>query len=195
MKDVRAGLVPFWRQRRFYLPLMIGVAANGLVYLALTYRLATKQERLARQHTTLTEEAVQKQKTLAGLESESERLSRNEKTVDQFWNEVVQPWEPGLTEAWAELNQLAQDSGLKMGRYSFRYEPLDVGLTRVNASMPLEGTYFNLASFVNRLERSPRFFLVRQIGLSRGRGGDSNIDLNCDVSFFLKDAENNTDPS
>ena len=195
MKDVRSGLVPFWKQRRFYLPILIGVAANGLVYLALTYRLATKQERLSRQHTTLTEEVVPKQKTLAGLESESERLSRNEATVNQFWNDVVQPWEPGLTEAWAELNQLAKDSGLKLGRYSFRYEPLEVGLTRVNASMPLEGTYFALVSFVNRLERSPRFFLVRQISLSRGRGGESNIGLDCDVSFFLKDADNGTDPS
>ncbi len=195
MKDVRSGLVPFWRQRRFYLPILMGVAANALVYLALTYRLETKQERLSRQHTTLTEEVVPKQQTLAALESESKRLSRNEETVSQFWNEVVQPWKPGLTEAWAELNRLAQDSGLKMGRYSFRYEPLDVGLTRVNASMPLEGTYFNLAGFVNRLEKSPRFFLVRQISLDRGRGGESKIDLNCDVSFFLRGAVNDRDPS
>jgi Tfp pilus assembly protein PilO len=174
---------------------LIGFAANALVYLALTYRLETKQERLSRQLTTLTEEVVPKQQTLAALESESERLSRNEATVSQFWNEVVQPWQPGLTEAWAELNQLAQDSGLQMGRYSFRYEPLDVGLTRVNASMPLEGTYFDLARFVNRLETSPRFFLVQQISLNRGRGGESRIDLNCDVSFFLRGAVAGRDPS
>jgi Tfp pilus assembly protein PilO len=189
MSEARSGLIPFWKQRRFYLPILVGVAINGLVYLALTYRLATKQERLARQHTVLIDDVAGKQQTLADLEIESERLSRNEETVQRFWSEIVQPKEPGLTEAWAELDRLAQDSGLDMGRKSFRYEPLDVGLTRVNASMPLEGDYFDLVSFINRLETSPRFFLVREISLSRGRGNESQIGLNCDVSFYIKDDE------
>jgi Tfp pilus assembly protein PilO len=195
MKDIRSGHVPFWKQRRFYLPILMGVAVNGLIYLALTYRLATKQERLAKQHTALIDEVAAKQQSLTGLKIESERLSRNEETVNQFWSEIVPPKEPGLTDAWAELNQLANDSGLTMGRISFRYEPLEVGLTRVDASMPLEGDYFNLVSFVNRLERSPRFFLVREISLSRGRRDESQIGLNCDVSFFFKDHESNAEPS
>jgi Tfp pilus assembly protein PilO len=195
MKDARPGLVPFWKQRRFYLPILIGIAVNGAVYLTLTYRLATKQERLASQHSALIDGVAAKQQSLTNLEIESERLSRNEETVLQFWSETVQPKEPGLTEAWAELSQLATDSGLAVGRISFRYDPLDVGLTRVNASMPLEGGYFDLVGFVNRLESSSRFFLVREISLSRGRGDESQIALNCDVSFFIKDDTSNVEPS
>lgn len=195
MSEARSGYVPFWKQRRFYLPLLIGIAVNGLVYLALTYRLATKQQRLASQHTVLIDDVAEKQQTLTDLETESDRLSRNEETVHRFWSEIVQPKEPGLTEAWAELDRLAQDSGLVMGRKSFRYEPLDVGLTRVNARMPLEGDYFDLVSFINRLETSPRFFLVREISLSRGRGNESQIGLNCDVAFYIKDDEGNEEAS
>lgn len=195
MSTSRSGLVPFWKQRRFYLPILIGVAVNGAVYLTLTYRLATKQQRLATQHTALTDDVAAKQQSLKDLQLESERLSRNEETVLRFWAETVQPREPGLTEAWAELDRLAKDSGLIMGRKSFRYEPLEVGLTRVNASMPLEGDYFDLASFVNRIESSPRFFLVREISLSRGRGDTSQIALNCDVAFFIKDDTRDAEPS
>ena len=33
--------------------------------------------------------------------------------------------------------------------------------------MPLNGSYFNLVRFINSLERSPRFFVVKEIGLNR----------------------------
>ncbi|HLE21857.1 MAG TPA: hypothetical protein VJB88_12125, partial [Vicinamibacteria bacterium] len=51
-------------------------------------------------------------------------------------------------------------------------------------SMPLQGTYFDLIRFINLLERSGRFFLVREIALGDTEGGQLN--LRCDVSFFLK---------
>jgi Tfp pilus assembly protein PilO len=180
---------PFWSRRRYYLPLAIGLAVNVAVYVALTYRLATKQERLAREQGSLTETVENRRAELAELESERERLVRNEETADAFWSEVVQPRDPGLTEAIAELDRLAESSGVEAGRTQFQYSELDVGLVQVIASMPLEGTYFNLVRFINSLERSPRFFLVREIGLRKSTDDDATIGLTCDVSFFYKDSE------
>jgi Tfp pilus assembly protein PilO len=180
---------PFWMKRRYYLPLAIGLAVNGLVYLALTYRLATKQERLAREQTSLTETLEGRKADLAKLESERERLVRNDETADAFWTEVVQPRDPGLTEAIRELDRLAGSSGVEAGQIGFQYDELDVGLVQVTASMPLEGTYFNLVRFINSLERSQRFFLVRKIGLRKSSQEDAIIALTCDVSFFYRTSE------
>jgi Tfp pilus assembly protein PilO len=179
-------LKPFWRQRRYVLPLALGVLLNGLAYVALTYRLATKQERLARQHETLTGEIAERRDELKKLQGDRERVSRNQETADHFWTEVAQPLEPGLTEAIAELDRLASEAGLNSDRMSFTYDFLDVGLTEVSAAMPLEGSYFNLVRFINSLERSPRFFVVKEIGLNRSQDEERQIGLTCDVSFFLK---------
>jgi Tfp pilus assembly protein PilO len=179
---------PFWAKRRYYLPLVIGLAVNVVVYVALTYRLATKQERLAREQGSLSETLQKRRGELAGLESEHERLVRNDRTANAFWSDVVQTRDPGLTEAIAELDRLAESSGVQAGRTSFQYTELDVGLVEVGASLPLEGTYFNLVRFINSLERSPRFFLVREIGL-RESLSEGTIGLECEVAFFYKDSD------
>ncbi len=168
------------------MPLVIGALANGLLYVALTYRLATKQERLARLHASLTESVASGNQRLQELESEVERVARNEETASRFFSEVVLPRDPGLTEAIAELDRLADESGVTSDSIAFNYEELDVGLVQASASMPLVGTYFGLASFINSLERSPRFFLVREIGL-RSFSDGADVELRCDVSFFLKE--------
>jgi Tfp pilus assembly protein PilO len=185
----RSNHKPFWTKRGYYLPLVIAVAVNLLVYVALTYRLATKQERLTREHASLTAMVEEERGELAGLESERVRLARNDETANGFWSEV-RPRNPGLTEAMAELDRLAAESGVDIGRTSYTYDELDVGLEQVSASMPLEGDYFNLVRFINSLERSPRFFLVREIGLRPSSTDDDAIGLRCDVLFFLKTAEN-----
>lgn len=189
MNEVNPSLKPFWTQRQFYLPVLVAAVLNGLIYIALTHRLATKQERLSRQHASLTVEVEAKRGELQELESESKRIARNDETTKRFWDEVVQPLEPGLTEAWADLKRLAAGAGLQGGEIGFRYKPLDVGLTEVRASMPLEGSYFGLVSFINALERSPRFFQVKEIRLSSGRDNENLIRLRCDVSFLVKDIE------
>ena len=186
MTTANPNLKPFWRQRRYVLPLALGILLNGLAYVALTYRLATKQERLARQHETLTGDIATKREEMGKLEEDRERMVRNQEAADHFWTEVAQPLEPGLTEAIAEIDRLADDAGLKHDRMSFTYDFLDVGLTEVSAAMPLNGSYFNLVRFLNSLERSPRFFVVKEIGLNRAQDEEKEIGLTCDISFFLK---------
>jgi Tfp pilus assembly protein PilO len=189
MKYLTTSAKPFWTRPRYYLPLLIGVVANGLIYASLTYRLATKQERLTRSHTSLTESVATTRQNLQGLESERARIARNEETADRFFSEVVLPREPGLTDAITELDRLAEESGVERGATTFDYHDLEIGLVQASASMPLVGSYFDLAGFINRLERSQRFFLVQEIGLRRTSRDDDDVELNCDVSFFLKEYE------
>ena len=92
---------------------------------------------------------------------------------------------PGLTEAWKELDHLAEGSRVQRGQTSYKRELLDVGLEQIKARMPVEGSYFDLVRFINRLERSPRFFLVEEIRLAKRDRGDF-IELDCSISFFLK---------
>jgi hypothetical protein len=188
MMSTKPSHKPLWAKRGYYLPLVIGLAVNVLVYVALTYRLATKQERLTREYASLTEMVEKESGVLAELETERARLARNDETANGFWSEVVRPRNPGLTEAMAELDRLAAESAVDIGRTSYTYDELDVGLEQVSAGMPLEGDYFDLVRFINSLERSRRFFLIREIGLRPSSTDDAVIGLRCDVLFFLKKA-------
>jgi len=184
MAEIRSAPRPFWRKRRFVRG-FIGLAlANLVVYGAVTYRLATKQERLERQQASLSGEIGARQTELAGLREEQERIQRNDVVVEKFWSEVVQPLTPGLTDALAEIDRLARQSNVERGRTSYSQDVLDVGLREMKVSMPLQGSYFDLVRFINILERSKRFFLVREIALRDADEG--RLNLRCDVSFFVK---------
>ena len=192
MTETNAGLDlrPFWQKRRFYLSLLGLALANLAIYGAVTYRLATKQERLAKEEATLTGEIASRQKTLDGLRMEQERIVRNDTVAEEFWSDVVQPRTPGLTEAVAEIDRLAKQTGIERGRTSYSQSVLPVGLSEVNVRMPLQGSYFDLLRFINLVERSDRFFLVREIALRDGDEGD--LSLRTDVAFFLRPTESPT---
>ena len=183
-------LRPFWQKRRFYLSLVGWALANLALYGVVTYRLATKQERLAKEEASLTEEIASRRKVLDGLRTERERIARNDAVAEEFWSEVVQPRTPGLTEAVAEIDRLAKQTGVTRGRTSYSQDELPVGLSEVKVRMPLEGSYFNLLRFINLLERSGRFFLVREIALKDADEG--RLALRCDVAFFLRPSEGPT---
>jgi Tfp pilus assembly protein PilO len=174
------------KRRRGFLWLAVALAVNVLVFFALTHRLQNKQERLAAEEERLKFELQQKKGELETLRTSQDLLSRNAETVETFWSDVVKERTPGLTDAWDEIDRLANEANVVRGRTGYDREILDVGLEQIRATMPLEGSYFDLVRFVNRLERSERFFVVEEIRLSQRESDPTGIRLECVVAFYLK---------
>ena len=187
MPEMRPDPRPFWRRPRFQRALLGLALANVVIYGAVTYRLATKQERLAQRQASLSEEIAAREDELSKLQEERVRIARNDEVAEQFWSAVVQPLTPGLTDGLAEIDRLARQSNVERGRTSYSQEVLDVGLREMKVSMPLQGSYFDLVRFINALERSSRFFVVREIALRDAEQG--RLSLRCDLSFFVKPVE------
>jgi hypothetical protein len=186
MTELRALFESLLARRRTFLWLLLFLVANGAVFAGFTRRLANKQERLASELERLRAELGEKQEELRAV-SESEALAtRNAEAVRRFWNDVVQERAPGLIDAWDEIDRLAGETNVTRGRTGYDREVLDVGLEQINATMPVEGDYFDLVRFINRLERSERFFLVERISLSQSETADAGIQLACSIAFFLK---------
>lgn len=173
-------------RKRGFKRLLVLAAVNGLVLVAVTYRLANKQEALTSDEARLSFELEQAKEELERLERAETLSSRNASVVRSFWEEVVPERAPGLTEAWDEIDRLAGETNVVRGRTGYDRELLDVGLERIQASMPLTGAYFDLVRFLNRLERSERFFLVEEVRLSRQETEDARIRLDCRITFFLR---------
>jgi len=186
VSELRALIEGLAERRRSFLWLLVVLLVNAAVFAGVTHRLANKQDRLAAELETLRTGLGEKQNELSAL-SEAEALaSRNAGTVQRFWTDVVEDRVPGLTDAWDEIDRLASESNVVRGRTGYEREILDVGLEQIKATMPVEGDYFDLVRFINRLERSERFFLVEQIRISQRETTDARIRLDCSIQFFLK---------
>jgi len=186
MSELRSLIEELLKRRRGFLWLLLILVVNGALFAGVTHRLANKQERLASELERLRAELQAKQEELLTL-SESEALARsNAEAVRRFWNDVVQERAPGLTDAWDEIDRLASENNVIRGRTGYDRDLLDVGLEQIKATMPVEGDYFDLVRFINRLERSERFFLVEQITLSQRETNDPGIEFACSIAFFLK---------
>lgn len=185
MRFLRSFLESLAKRRKAFQRLGILVLVNAIVFVAVTYRLANKQERLAARRAELGFELEQKQRELTSVSNDATRAARNAEAVTRFWGDIVKPRAPGLTEAWDEIDRLAGQTNVSRGRTSYSREILDVGLEEIRANMPVEGNYFDLVRFINRLERSERFFLVDEITISQRESGDL-IRLDCSIAFYLK---------
>jgi hypothetical protein len=186
VSSYRAFLESLNKHRTGLVRLFLLLLVNAAVFGGVTYRLANKQDRLSEDLERLSFELAQRKVELERLFKAERRATSNASAVAEFWDDVVKPRVPGLTEAWDEIDRLAKETNVLRGRTGYDRELLDVGLEQIKATMPVEGDYFDLVRFINRLERSERFFLVEQVHLSRRDSDDRTIRLDCSISFYLK---------
>jgi hypothetical protein len=186
MSWLRSFLDAMQKRRKALLYLLAIFLGNGLVFVGVTHRLATKQERLASERELLTFELQQKKAELDSITLAETRSASNAAAVERFWDQVVKERSPGLTEAWDEIDRLASEANVVRGRTGYDREILDVGLERIKATMPVEGSYFDLVRFINHLERSERFFLVEGVRLSQRESDDQAVELECSIAFYLR---------
>jgi hypothetical protein len=194
MSGFRAFVENLRKRRKGFARLALLLGINAVIFAAITYRLANKQDRLAAEQGRLSAELAQKTETLEGLERAEARVVENASAASEFWTDTVRARVPGLTQAWEEIDRLAKETNVVKGRTGYDRDLLDVGLEQIKATMPVEGNYFDLVRFINRLERSDRFFLVEEVRLSQRESNDATIRLDCSISFYLK-GQNDSDAS
>jgi Tfp pilus assembly protein PilO len=186
MNPLRDLLESLTKRRKGFLWLLVALLLNVAVYFGVTSRLANKQERLATEREALVAELEARKAELASVSDAESLAARNAEAIQRFWDDVVRERSPGLTEAWDEIDRLASETNVIRGRTGYNREVLDVGLEQIKATMPVEGRYFDLVRFINRLERSERFFLVEEVRLSQRETDQTTVRLDCAIAFFLK---------
>ena len=72
----------------------------------------------------------------------------------------------GYSQIVTTLEELVQRAGLKKTRVSYNQDLTPhAGLNAVSMTLPLEGSYSNIVSFIRELENSDTFFLITGISL------------------------------
>ncbi len=185
MKSASPG--PFWR-RRLLVPLLLLLGLNLLTFGVYTLP-RTLQERSIATRARLLREQIQGERQRAEqVRQRAAVLDANAKDTERFYREIVGKRSERLVPLLKEIEGTAQSLGLGTRQSSFNPESLrDARLVRFVITMPLSGTYRQLVSFLDRLERSRQFLIVEQLRLHERQG--KGADLSVMLSTYFRDEE------
>jgi len=90
----------------------------------------------------------------------------------RFYKDYLRSAAGGYPAMVADLSQIAQKSGLRASTVSYKQKEISQhGLVEIDVSTTVEGDYQNLVRFINGLERSKNFYLLRDVALVSGASG------------------------
>lgn len=181
------SLAAIWRAgyARIFLVLL---ALNLLVLAGYTLPRSIRERRLSAEILALRRQIADDRIGAAAIQREVELIKANTAETHRFYTEVVRD-RTALAATLEELDQLATGLGLHTARTG--YHPTEVKgakLTVFEVTMPISGTYQQVGSFLQKLERAPFFVIVKQVAM-RSRSGDSGVDLDIKLEAYFKSDE------
>lgn len=180
MSDAR----PFWRTR--LVPALAALlGANLLLLVAWTGpRYWRERGAAARSEAARAEVARQRAATVA-LRERAAAIRANGVDLERFYRSLAGTEKADLLPTLTAVEELARAPGLRPGGRSYKREEVpDARVERVAVTLPLEGTYSQLVSFLREVERSPRFLTVDRVAL---RGDDEGAaTLQVELSTYLR---------
>ena len=152
---------------------------------------------LRRQEASLTTQLEQAQTHLKAGQATVGKVQIARSEGDQFMSEYFMTSAQMAASILAELYKSAQDSGIHVGTQSFSQEEIEGSdtLHMLSTQVGLEGSYANLAKFVNLLDKSPRFLVIEAMSAAATQqqqqgpraNGEQALTVTIKVDAFVKD--------
>lgn len=100
------------------------------------------------------------------------RLPEVRTDAQRFYKDYLRSSAGGYPAIVADLSEIATKSGLRTSGVSYKQkEVAQHGLVEIDVSATVEGDYQNLVRFINGLERSKNFYLLRDVTLASSSSG------------------------
>jgi len=166
-------------------PWLLGLAGvNAVTFLAFTLPRDITERQLQTRVDALREEIARLEAAVQAQRTRRQTLDSNAGDQRRFFSEVVGQRDERLLPTLLEIGALARELGLALD--SQEYAPAEVKglpLTRFTITLRVTGSYQQLSSFLDRLERSPRFLWVEEVRLAQQRRSPATLDVVVTVYF------------
>lgn len=161
----------WWRHLRLWVPALAFFLAGlgALAFYRLNYAgesagLERRLEDRERQLATLVAERQEREHLV-------DRAEVNRLQVEELYQQRFATRQQRLTRVIEEVKSLARRAGLAPHAITYPEEAIEeFALVERSFEFTVEGTYQQLRTFVNFLELSPSFLILKQVDLSRGAG-------------------------
>ncbi len=118
---------------------------------------------------------------LRGLDK---KVDKSREQIDEFYAKRIPPSYSAFLE---RLGDLKTKAPVQLTRASYTQAPGSGDLTEIRMEAGVSGDYLGVMRFINGLERSPTFFVIRAMALSGQQSGTVNLRLQ--VSTWLRPAD------
>ena len=168
-----------WRiDRKIPIALAVLLVMNLAVYFYLTNVVEKEADQLERKYISQQSEVRKAEQGGKLTESPLVVFARGSKELKEFREAI--PTKNELTGLISEIFALAESSGLKIGRISYKPENLEeMALLSYELDFGVSGDYNQIKKFTFKIEQSDRIVSIDEMGLSSTPQGD-------DVSLKLK---------
>jgi len=137
----------------------------------------------------LNREILKKTADIDRLRPEHARVLRGNSNLEVFYDEVLSTKEDRLIRFQREIRDLATKFNINMDAVTYPREVLANRVTKLGAAMPLSGSYENLRSFLETVERSENFIVVESIQLANSKEGGVILSLTILLSTYFVDPD------
>ncbi len=177
-----------WRRIALYV-WAAAVVLNLLVLAVFTVPRTLREANLERRVAQLRAQVAGAQERNRMLRRTSQIAGQNDADVRRFYRGLVGTREQTLLPVLAEIDGLARELSLDPGTQTFEAEPVKKRpLMRFRINVPLRGSYSQVVTLLERLERSPNFVTVDEIKLrERPQEGAGATELSLVCSTFFSD--------
>jgi type IV pilus assembly protein PilO len=170
---------------------VIGIllVANLMAAYAVFRPLGGSAEELDAQVASLQTQLQQRQASLQRLRALVSKIEQARAAGDEFLSTYFMDRRTASSTIIGELSTAAQEAGMKPKENTYSEDPVEGSetLSMMTITVNYEGTYGDLLEFVNRLDKSRRFFILDTFTAAPQQGGvtlNVNIKLN---AFVRKD--------
>lgn len=181
---------PFWR-RRLLVPALVLLALNVATYFAYTLPRSARERTIAARAVVLREQVAQERARVEGLRLRARTIEANTTDVGRFYQALGR--KESLLKIQEDIVGIARQLGLTLASRSYANDSVkgSASLSRFRITMPISGSYRQVASFLQRIETLPHFVTVDSISIHEDTGGGDNrtTSLNVVLSVYFVDAE------
>lgn len=175
-------------RRRFAISLGLLLVANVVVYGVAVYPLSQRVANIEQRDRTAERSLRAAKADYAGARNTLTGKERAAAELATFYKDVLpQSWSDARRMTHLRLQQLARESNLDFERYTS--EPVQEkgsSLTRVKIELVLRGKYDAVRAFVYKLDTSPEFVVIDDIGLAEGSDSSGVLVLTLQLSTYFR---------
>jgi Tfp pilus assembly protein PilO len=169
--------------------ILVWLGLNLAFAFAINIPRATEAATLSADAQHLSREIQKKATDIDRLRPEHGRVLSGRSNLEMFYNDVLSTKQERLIDFQREIRQIAEKYNINLDTISYPREVLANKVTKLGAAMPLTGSYENLRSFLETIERSENFIIIESIQLSNSKEGGVILSLTITLSTYFVDPD------
>ena len=176
---------PFWR-RHLLKPVLALLGLNTALFAAYTLPRLMQVRSLEQRRGTLKAMVERERERQAAAAERAGAIRDNERDARRFYQDLVGSREKTLLPLLRRIGEIAAELGLEQAHSAYKPDEVrGAPLTRFVITLPITGTYPEVVSFLDQLERLPQFVTVDRIGIRGSDAGEGPTDLDLTLSAYF----------